>query len=125
MPGLRFAPGADADALAEALDRIGDDLRRAGVPNEVANRVLIVVGELLANAAEHGATPVRFEWSAEARRVELSVEGPGPSAGAIRAATLPAAAATRGRGLFLVADLSDSLHGTPGRLALAFVPRTK
>lgn len=123
MPGLRLVPGADAAAQATILSRIEADLQQAGVVDELADRVMIVAGELLANAAEHGATSTRLCWTVLQDRVEIAVEGAGPRAGAVRAAPLPESAATRGRGLFLIASLADSLHDAPRGLVATLTTR--
>ena len=124
MPGLRLVPGADASAQASILVRIEADLQQAGVTDDVADRVLIVAGELLANVAEHGLAPARLGWTVRRDRVDVAVEGAGPRADAVRSASLPEAAATRGRGLFLIAALADRLHDAPEGLVATFTTRS-
>ncbi|HEX9950879.1 MAG TPA: ATP-binding protein [Rubricoccaceae bacterium] len=114
MPGFTLAPGVSLSALAEGLSALERDL--AGVPAALADRVLIVAGEVAANAAEHGHGTLRVRWTVTQDAVTLDLIGPGPDARTVRAATLPEDVATRGRGLYLIRTLATSVEDVPGGL---------
>ena len=118
MPGFTIAPGADATAVATAQSDLERDLD--GVSRELSDRVLIVVGEITANAVEHGTGDVAVSWSVASGSVRLDVSGPGPDVLQIRAATLPPADALRGRGLFLIRTLATSVESAESGLCIRF-----
>ena len=112
MPGFTLARGASPAAVAEGLAALQRDL--AGVAPALADRVMIVAGEIGANAVEHGSGPLRVQWTVTRDAVSLDLRGTGPGARTIRAAILPGPGATRGRGLFLVQTLATSVEDVPG-----------
>lgn len=118
MPGFTLAPGADATAIAAAQALLEGDL--GDVPGDLADRVMIVLGEIVANAVEHGSTSFTVSWSIAKEQIWLDVLGPGPDAALICAATLPANDALRGRGLFLIQSLATSIDSIAGGLRLRF-----
>lgn len=118
MPGFTLAPGASAPAVAAALSSMERDL--GGLPDETLDRVMIVAGELAANAAEHSRTPVSVAWHVRSDGVDLDVIGAGASARAIEAATLPPGDAVRGRGLYLIRSLSTAVEARADDLRLRF-----
>ena len=118
MPGFRLAPGADAATVAAHLDAIEQSL--TGSP--LSERVVLAAGEVLSNAAEHGAEPVDIDWRREREDVVLRVRGPGPTAETIRTSCLPTVSATRGRGLFLIRTLATDVGDLADGLLLIFRP---
>lgn len=123
---LRFALASDADndALAGVLDGIESAAREGGLRAGTVDRVVLVAGELLSNALEHGTAPVTGLWEATPAggRLVLSGRG-GPVAGWIRTAALPDADSTSGRGLFIVRELSDGAEDSGGDFAVSFEAR--
>ncbi|MGP3941860.1 ATP-binding protein [Streptomyces sp. 6N106] len=90
--------------------------------------VMIVVGELVANAVRHAlaAHPDRHGWLGlmnTASTVTCAVQDPSPNSPLPRAAT---AHDTRGRGLLIIDELAHdwgySLHGSAGKTVWAVVP---
>jgi anti-sigma regulatory factor (Ser/Thr protein kinase) len=77
-------------------------------------RLESIVGELVANAMEHGAPPVTVEFetlpTGEGCRVTIRDRGLGPAAGVPGAGATVGAEAERGRGLRMVEDLADEVH---------------
>lgn len=120
MPGFTLAPGADAATVAAAQAELERGL--GGVPPGLSHRVMIVAGEIAANAVEHGRGAVTVAWTVAGGAVRLDVLGPGPDVGQIRAATLPPDDAVRGRGLFLIQALATSVDAVQGGLRLRFEP---
>ncbi len=120
MPGFTLAPGADAATVAAAHSDLA--LGLSGLPRALADRVLIVAGEIAANAVEHGAGDVTLAWTVSAESVRLDVLGPGPDVRQIRAAILPPDDAVRGRGLFLIQALATSVEPVAGGLRIRFGP---
>ena len=124
MTRFVLASDADSDALARVLDGIEAAAGGGGLPAETVDRVVLVAGELLSNAVEHGTEPVTAWWEATPDGGRLVLSGGGrPVAGWILGAALPDADATRGRGLFLVRELTDGLEDTQGNLAVTFSAR--
>ena len=117
MPGFTLTPGADVAAAQSELERTLRD-----VPPGLADRVLIAVGEIVANSAEHGQGSVTITWRRVGGGVEVRVAGPGPDVRQIRDATLPPEGAVRGRGLFLIRTLATRVEPGPDGLLLWFSP---
>ena len=127
MPGYTLAPGADARAVAAVLDGVEREAREAGVPPATVDRVVLVAGEAVANAVEHGEGVVTVRWvpAGSGGRLVVSEGGRGPGIGAVHDACLPESAeATRGRGLFLIQQLSDRVDIGPDGLGVWFTRRT-
>ena len=102
-------PGADVQALADVLDGLEGDALRSGLSQATVDRVVLVAGELLSNALEHGGGRVSIWWHPEGGgRLEVQGRG-GPWRADLMRAALPGAEATRGRGLFLVRSLGDGV----------------
>ncbi len=120
MPGFILAPGADAAVAVAAQSDLERDL--ALVAGDLADSVLLVVGEITANALEHGTGEVTVTWSVTEGAVRLDVLGPGPDTVQIRAATLPPDEATRGRGLFLIQTLATTVEAVEGGIRICFEP---
>lgn len=68
--------------------------------------VSVMVSELAMNAVQHGRTP--FEVTVEVISPTLRVEVTDSGGGTARAQPLPVATSPRGRGLFIVDQLSDT-----------------
>ena len=123
MPSrFTIAPGADSEAQAVVLDRLEADASRDNLPPSTVDRIVLVAGELVSNAAEHGDEVVTFWWGSSAEGGHLCVS-PGPGELAVRSAVLPHAEAVRGRGLFLVHELGDGVTGDAETLRVRFFRR--
>ncbi|HEX8384745.1 MAG TPA: ATP-binding protein [Rubricoccaceae bacterium] len=123
MPSYSLAPGADLGAVGPMLDRVERDVRASGLPTPTVDRIVLVAGELLANAVEHGGGGVALQWEPSHRGGTLWVGRGGGEEEAIRGAHLPDPSATRGRGLYLVQRLSDELSEAEGGLVVGFTVR--
>ena len=120
------------DALAFVEGQIlGDEGRGRAVPREVADRVVLVAGEVLSNAVEHGGEDA-------ARHVTVAVEHRGPSVDLVVGEPQPGVPLSQieggelpldplsigGRGLFLIQSLTDRIEQLEsGRLRYQFAPR--
>ena len=108
----------------EAVERFSED---AGWHAADVTRVVLAVGEAVGNAVEHGRGTVTLSAGfddAGTLRVSIADEGPGPKHGSLDAATLPAPDATEGRGLYILAELTDHVAvDAGGVLCLTFAPR--
>lgn len=118
------------DAAVEASDfvlKVADEL---GLPAEVTQQVLLVVGEAVSNAAGHGnefdpEKKVVVTCSLENDEVQLCVEdeGAGITDEQLENASLPDdLMQTRGRGLFIMKSLADKiwLEAEGRRLCMAW-----
>ncbi len=120
------AHGAAWEAIAPAYGcrlrcAVGDEPEALVVGDGV--RLSQAVGNLLANALEHGGGDVelRLRRMGERLRVEVSDDGPGLPAPVVEIARRPRAGiGSRGRGLAIAADIAER-HG--GRLLAAPVAR--
>lgn len=112
--GPRWTAGWESESVAEAVPvvrgRLAVVLDEWGLSGEAGEPTLLVVTELVSNAAEHGSAPVRLavELRGDAVRVEVYDGSP----------ELPRRRAddperTRGRGLQLVDGLSGGWGWTP------------
>lgn len=116
---VRVSIGSTAD-LADARRRAGD-IAHACLDDQRSSDVVLVTSELLTNALEHGAEPpvdLVISVDDEALTVEVtsrSSEVPEPSS------ELAPVTEVRGRGLQIVATLSDGLlvTGTDDRVGVA------
>ena len=119
--------------MSDALTFVESEVRRLGaVEDQVVDRVVLVAGEVLANAVEHGGSDshqlVRVDVTGSAASVELAIwEGPDAvSPHRFEEAHLPRdVLATEGRGLFLIRSLSDAIESEDTRgLRFTFSPRS-
>jgi len=94
----------------------------AGAPDDLVDRIALAASEAVANIVEHGTPPGRLTLRRDAAGWWLDVveSGPGPTAEAIHAASMPVADALGGRGLPLLATLATTVERRPGRLRLHF-----
>ena len=88
----------------------------ADVPDEVADEVLMAVGEVVANACRHGraeSLPGLVEVCCELRSGNLSIsirdDGPGFDVSSIAIDSPPDLLSQGGRGFFLMRQLMDSV----------------
>lgn len=119
------------DAAIEASAFVLEAADAFGLSEDLAQQLLLVVGEAVANAAHHGnrldpSKEVVVECSTEGNEVRLCVEdeGEGLSDERLEHAALPDdLMQTRGRGLFIMKTLADRVWTEEGgrRLCLAFV----
>ena len=118
--------------MSDALTFVESEVRQlAGVDERMLDRVVLVAGEVLANAVEHGGTApqqaVRIEVSGSASAIELAIREGSESVRLDRFedARLPSnTLATEGRGLFLIRSLSDHIDANgPRGLRFRFEPR--
>ena len=130
---MRLVLPSTPEAVPEAVRFAEAAASEAALPDEVADRMSLAVGEAVANAVEHGNCAdvnriVKLEWLKEGRGGWLSVEdeGPGLTLDRLQNATLPEnALQAGGRGLFIIKELTDgvSLEAEGRRLMLWFAPR--
>ena len=115
-------PGADAQAIADVLDSIEREAADAGLAPATVDRVVLVAGELLSNAVEHGDVGASVRWHSDGR---LEVEGQGgPWRSTLQHAALPSTEVTRGRGLFLIRSLADGVAVGTRSLTATFIQRS-
>jgi anti-sigma regulatory factor (Ser/Thr protein kinase) len=100
--------------LADIRHQLADWLRGAGVPDQLAADVVLVVNEALSNSAEHAYRgrepgPMRAYATVDDQHIHVQVADSGSWK------TPPADPGTRGRGLLLMRTLSEhvDLDGTP------------
>ena len=99
-------------SVADARQAARTWLEGHGAADDVAGRVILVVSELVTNAVRHGGTGwvLSLRRSSDDGKVVVRVSDTGPGAPSI---TLAADDATSGRGLALVAALSDGWGWDP------------
>lgn len=120
------------ESVADAVHAVEGAMRRAGLSEDLMDRVTLVVGEAAGNAVEHGCEWDRlrsFEvsWEEDGDGYWLRVEddGIGLTPSHIEQASLPVdPLSTSGRGLFLIRELADEvrLEADGRRIAMRFVP---
>ena len=130
---MRLVLPSTPEAVPEAVRFVEAVAAEAAFPDEVAERMLLAVGEAVANSVEHGngadaTREVKLEWLKEETGGWLSVEdeGPGLTLDRLQNATLPEnILQTNGRGLFIINELTDDvrLEAEGRRLMLWFAPR--
>ena len=96
---------------------VGGFLDDARVPEEVADEVMMAVGEVVANACRHGRAekfPGVVEICCELRNGHLSIsvrdDGPGFDARSIQSSRPPHLLSQGGRGFFLMEQLMDRVQ---------------
>ncbi len=118
------------DAAVEASAFVLEAADAFGLSEDLAQQLLLVVGEAVANAAHHGnrldpSRQVVVECASDGNEVRLCVEdeGEGLSDERLDHAALPDdLMQTRGRGLFIMKTLADRVWTEEGgrRLCMAF-----
>lgn len=121
------------DAITQAVQFAEEAAREACFPEETSDRLVLSVGEAVANAIEHGNAleeerTVTVSWRIEGDGIWFGIqdEGAGIAHESIENATLPEdILQTGGRGLYIIRELSDAFvvseDGTT--LTLLFRPR--
>lgn len=89
-----------------------DELRRLGRSEQEICDGTIILGELLANACEHGRLPIRIELRPCGRYWQLNVKDSGM--GFVRSALVYNPASDRGRGLQMVERLGGIINVSDG-----------
>ncbi|NHC24356.1 ATP-binding protein [Nocardioides sp. IC4_145] len=106
----------DLASAGTARHLITDDLERAGAPRRLQQDAALVVSELITNGVEHGQPledhTVAVSWTLDHKTVEICVSDGGSGAHLQPAATDPTR--PRGRGLALIATISDRWWAEPG-----------
>jgi serine/threonine-protein kinase RsbW len=97
----------DLSAARAARVHVSDDLRRRGVPDAVADDIVLAASELAANAIRHGHPPALLRLGYSDGRVRVTVGNHGSSADP----QIPDAVegAGHGRGLAIVQSLADRM----------------
>ncbi len=101
--------GDDPGEIAPVRDAVHDLARRAGY-GQRAHDLALAINELLANAQEHGAAPIRLVADVgpdDGVHVEVSDSGAGFDWGEAVREHPPAPDSRRGRGLWIVRQLVD------------------
>lgn len=124
MPRFALAHDADSGALAAVLDAVEAAAQASGLRRGTVDRVVLVAGELLSNAVEHGSGDVAVWWQDTPTGGRLVVSGGGqPGADRVNAATHPDTLSTRGRGLAIVRELADEITSERGSISASFSAR--
>lgn len=97
----------DLSAARAARVHVADDLARRGVPDSVADDILLAASELAANAIRHGSPPALLKLGYSAGRVRVTVSNHGGSSDPIVLAV--AHDSGHGRGLAMVQALADEV----------------
>lgn len=97
----------DLSAARAARVRVAGDLALRGVPDAVADDILLVASELAANAVRHGRPPalLRLDYSPGRVRVTVTSHGGSADPEIVDAAT----DADHGRGLAMTQAVADDL----------------
>ena len=97
----------DLSAARAARAHVADDLARRGIPDSVADDILLVASELAANAIRHGRPPALLRLSYSAGRVRVTVSSHGGSTEPMVLEARPDAG--HGRGLAMVQALAADI----------------
>lgn len=97
----------DLSAARAARVHVADDLAQRGVPDSVAEDILLVASELAANAIRHGSPPALLKLAYSAGRVRVTVSSRGGSSDPIVLTAAPDSG--HGRGLAMVQALADEV----------------
>lgn len=108
--GYAAALGADPGEIADVRVAVADLAARTGFRDRVGDLAL-ALGEILANAQEHGRPPIEVSAWADGRLVVIvSDRGAGFDRLAVWGSHPPVPEGCRGRGLWIARQLSDLLH---------------
>ncbi len=131
---MRLVLPSSSEAMPQAVRFAESAAKQAGFPVEVLDRMLLAVGEAVANSLEHGngSLPDRqltLGWSTEDKGgwISLDDEGSRLTLDQMKGAALPSdLLQTGGRGLFIIKELSDDVKVEEDgrRLLLWFEPRS-
>lgn len=120
---LILEPGPEPEVVAEALQWAEQALAAlAALAESIRDRVLLVLGEAVANAVRHGrgTVEVTVVQGGSTLSVHVADEARALTASALHAATLPSERQTDGRGLVLIAALVDAWAVEDGALYVTF-----
>jgi anti-sigma regulatory factor (Ser/Thr protein kinase) len=102
---------ADSQSLRGIRQHFSQALRKHGVPESDVEAGVIILGELLANACEHGQLPVRISLDTTSKRWRLTVADSGRG---IQPGFERNEQSLRGRGLFIIERLGARISIVPG-----------
>ena len=102
----------DSPHVRQVRRSFSDALRRLGRSEGEISDGTIILGELLANACEHGRLPIRVELRPYGRRWQLNVKDSG--SGFVRTIRPYDPIADRGRGFHMVERLGASIRVSGG-----------
>ena len=109
---FRAKIGADPAEIGEVRGAVRALADGSGFA-ERDNDIILALDELLANAQEHGRPPIEVNaWSDGRLVIEVTDSGGGFDYQEVLASHPPAVDLTRGRGLWIVRQLSDTLRVT-------------
>lgn len=124
---------SETQSIAKAVRFAEDAANEAGFPEETGDRMVLSVGEAVANSIEHGNSTnkdleICLSWVTEGKGGWLGIEdeGPGITEDDVHSAQLPGdLLQTGGRGLYIIRKLSDGFKVEKGGrlLLLRFTPR--
>ncbi|MDF2092181.1 sensor histidine kinase [Knoellia sp. 3-2P3] len=129
-PAISCLTGAD---VPSARHFAREEMRRAGLPDDVVDDVVLAVSELVSNALTHGRPPARLAVYTEHAPGQVPVlvchvrdDGGGP-VDALAGYAPPADLGTNGRGLWMARQLCDSVEvstdgGTTDVRVLSLLP---
>lgn len=133
MPSTSTVLPSTPDAAADASDLLLELSTEWGIPDELRERILLVVSEAVANAAEHGnefdeTKRVFLEYRLGDGEIQVLVEheGPGMSEALLQNASLPEDPLdTGGRGLYIIRELAERvwLENNGKRMCLGWYVR--
>ncbi|WP_436789517.1 ATP-binding protein, partial [Yinghuangia sp. YIM S10712] len=120
---LDGSAGSVRGARREARRFLTDAALQPPLGPDICRDVLMVVGELVANACRHAPGPCRLSVAVEPDSVDVAVQDTGPDRlGVARRRSPP------GYGLWIVARLSQGIEVLPvpdGKVVRAVVPRSR
>jgi anti-sigma regulatory factor (Ser/Thr protein kinase) len=102
---------ADSQSLRGIRHAFSQALRARGTRESDIEAGTIILGELLANACEHGQLPVHVSLHTKADRWRLTVSDSGRG---ITRAAQPDTQSLRGRGLYIIERLGARISIAPG-----------
>ena len=116
--GLQMRVAAEVRALGLVRRALDDMLARAGWGGDQAARVLVAVGEAIANAVEHGwvagaQIEVSIAIAPAQARVRIRDEGRPGAAHPTSDPVAPPPTSARGRGRLIMARLADRVEVVP------------
>lgn len=97
----------DLSAARAARVHVADDMANRGVPESVADDIVLVASELAANAIRHGSPPALLRLDYAGGRVRVTVSNHGGTADPRVLEAAPDAG--HGRGLAMVHALADEV----------------
>lgn len=103
---------SDSPTARDVRRSFSDALRERGRTADEISDGTIILGELLANACEHGRLPIQIELRACGERWQLNVKDSG--AGFLRVVRAYDPGANRGRGLHMIERLGGTIRVSGG-----------